>query len=294
MDGGPGVLAEIVFHSLAECGRWYPPRPPWGTPHAYLSFVFVEGAGPILVRFVDGPRVAPGEPGRFVFAPNWDATVLQPGVEFRLLDPGFDAFTGRGRVVELLDRTPIPPDNPGPPVDLGPNGWYGPPTRVRIARGEGRFPNVGRLLDGTQFLAFAVTTFPTDYQYRESDWLQVKRVQAVAHYFDPDGQHLRTDVRIGGVEADENATAKAFGYLNAMHDELVVACGGAEPEYGDIWVQLFSIDIDGIRYALRYERHEYEDPAEAEEMGGPGYESVVLEPQDVVFHPPWNNGGYDT
>jgi hypothetical protein len=101
-------------------------------------------------------------------------------------------------------------------------------------------------------------------------------------------------MRVGGVEADKNARPKAFGHLNAIHDELVAACGGAEPEYGDIWAQLFSVEIDGIRYALRYERHEYEDPTEAEEADRPGYESVVFDPQDVVFGPPWNNGGYDT
>jgi hypothetical protein len=299
MDGGPGVLAEVVFRSLAECGRWYPPRPPWGDPHAYLTLACVEGAAPVLVRFVDGPRVAPGEPGRFVlapvvFAPDWDAVALQPGVEFRLLDPGFNAFIGRGRVLELLDRTPVPPDDPGPSVEPRPDGWYGPPARVRIARGEGRFPNVGRLADGTQFVAYAVTAYPTDYKFRESDWMEVKRVQAVAHYFDPDGRHLRTDVRVGGVEADDGADRKAFGHLNAIHDELVAVCGGADPEYGDIWVQLFSADVDGIRYALRYERHEHEDPAEAEEAGRPGYESVVFDPRDIVFHPPWNDGIYDT
>jgi hypothetical protein len=101
-------------------------------------------------------------------------------------------------------------------------------------------------------------------------------------------------VRVGGVEADEDAGNKAFGHLNAIHDELVAACGGVEPDYRDVWLQLFSIDIDGIRYGLRYERHEFADPTEAAEAGGPGYESVVFDPQDVVFHPPWNNGVYDT
>jgi hypothetical protein len=175
VDGGPGVLAEVVFHSLAECGRWYPLRPPWGDPHAYLTFAFVEGATPVLVRFVDGPRVAPGEPGRFVLVPRWDADVLRPGVEFRLFDGGYNAFTGQGRVLERLDRTPIPPDDSGPPVEPRPDEWYGPPARVRIARGEGRFPNVGRLPDGTQFVAYAVTVFPEGYEFREEDWLQFKR-----------------------------------------------------------------------------------------------------------------------
>jgi hypothetical protein len=194
----------------------------------------------------------------------------------------------------LLARTPVPPNDPGPPAGRGPDGWYGPPGQVRIARGTGRFPNVGRLPDGTQFLAYVVTAFPLGYRFRERDWQEVKRVQAVAHYFDPDGRHLRTDVRVGGVEADRNVTPKAFGHLIAIHDELVAACGGAEPEYGDIWAQPFSVDIDGIRYALRYERHEHGDPAEAREVGGPGYESVVFDPMEVVFHAPWSEGAYDT
>jgi hypothetical protein len=290
MDGGSGVLAEVVFRSRAECGRWYPPRPPWGGRSAYLTLACIEGStGPILVRFVDGPRVAPGEPGRFVLVPQpgsaGDDTALQPGVRFALLDPRFPAYVGAGRVLERLEQTPVPPEDADRVEDRPPGGWYGPPVRLRIPRDEHRFTNVGRLADGTQFLADVTGAFPVNYRSWGGDLRAVKRWQAVAHYFDGEGRHLSADVRLGGVDADDKAVDNAFRHLNAIHDELAA---GGEPEFGDIWVQLFSVEIDGIRYELCYEQREPED----EEDGGG--EFVMFWPRDILFHPPWDSGGYST
>src|SRR5262245_46496774 len=132
MDGGPGVLVEVVFRSRAECGRWYPPRPPWGGRSAYLALACVEGStSPTLIRFVDGPRIAPGEPGRFVLVPqipSGDGPALQPGVRFSLLEPRFNAPVGAGRVLERLERTPVPPEDVRRVSDRPPGTWYGPPT----------------------------------------------------------------------------------------------------------------------------------------------------------------------
>jgi hypothetical protein len=292
MDGGPGVVAEVVFRSRAECGRWYPPRPPWGSPHAYLALACVEGTRcPVLVRFVDGPRVSPGEPGRFVLTPqppSGEGTPLQPGVRFSLLEPRFDAPVGAGRVLERVGRAPVPPEDAGR-EGAGLSGtWYGPPSRLRIPRDEDRFTNVGRLADGTQFMAYITGAFPVGYQVSLEDWQTVKRWQAVAHFFDADGRHLRTAARLSGVEADDPAGVKAFRHLNAIHDELAA---GGEPEFGDIGVQLFSVEIDGIRYELRYEKNEY---VEALKDEGEGYECVMFWPRDIMFHPPWDGGHYST
>jgi hypothetical protein len=288
MDGGPGVLTEVVFRSREECGRWYPPRPPWGGRSAYMTLLCIEGTtSPILVRFVAGPRVAAGEPGRFVLAPQpplGDMAALQPGVRFSLLDARFSPFIGTGRVLELLDRTPIPPEDLDPVDERTARAWHGPPTRLRIARDEHRFTNVGRLRDGTQFMAGVVGAFPTAYRFSSDDWQTVKRWQAVAHHFDADGRHLRTDVRLGGVEVDDRHTDRAFGHLHAIYDELAT---NGEPEFGDIRVQCFSAEIDGIRYELQYERREDLDEDER-------YECVKFWPWDIMFHPPWDSGAYST
>jgi hypothetical protein len=252
-----------------------------------MALACVEGVGPTLVRFVDGPRLAPGEAGRFVlvpYPPAGDNPALQPGVRFSLLEPRFRAPVGVGRVLERLERTPIPPEDAERVADRPPGRWYGPPTRLRILRDEHRFTNVGRLAGGSQFMAGVVGAFPVGYRVSADDWQTNKRWQAVVHYFDAEGRHLRTDVRLGGVEADDRAAAKAFGHLNTIHDELAA---GGKPEFGDIWVQCFSVEIDGIRYQLQYERCEDGDEED-------WYESVMFWPWDIMFHPPWDSGQYST
>jgi formate hydrogenlyase regulatory protein HycA len=288
------ILAEVVFRSREECGRWYPPRPPWDAV-PYLVGVCIQGTtSPLLVRIIDGPRVAAGEPGRFVLAPHavtssgdliGDPSAFQPGVRFNLLDARFHGRVGTGVVLERVRRTLPPLGEPAPPDEEPPGKRYGPPTRLRIRRDEGRFVNVGRLADGTQFLAYVCGAFPTGYRVAD-DWQTKKRWQAVVHRFDAGGRHLHTEVRLGGVEADPEAAAKAFRHLNAIYDDLAA---GGEPDFCDIWVKLFSVDIDGNTYGLFYEQSE-EEPGEGEGRG----EWVILEPWDIMFHPPWNSGGYST
>src|SRR5262249_13832202 len=145
---------------------------------------------------------------------------------------------------------------------------------------------VGRLRDGTQFLAYVCGAFPAGYQVSADDWQTKKRWQAVVHRFDADGRHRHTEVRLGGVEADGDAGARAFRHLNPMYDHLAA---DGEPELGDIWVQLFSGEIEGIVYGLFYEQSE-EEPEEYEGLG----EWVMLEPWDIMFHPPWDSGSYST
>lgn len=101
------------------------------------------------------------------------------------------------------------------------------------------------------------------------------------------GQFIRSSTikrRSDGRRASDQAADKAFGYLHAIYDELAA---NGEPEFGDIWVQQFAADIDGIRYELRYKRRE--DLNEDER-----YECVMFWPWDIMFHPPWDSGAYST
>lgn len=114
----PAMLAEMTFRSRKECGRWYPPRPPWNGDRGYLAEAVVDGMkGPgrqASVRIVDGPRLAPGETGRFVLS-FWSAkhghdnSAFQPGVRFSLFDVFFGGFVGTGVVQGRLTCHPRNP-----------------------------------------------------------------------------------------------------------------------------------------------------------------------------------------
>jgi hypothetical protein len=54
-------------------------------------------------------------------------------------------------------------------------------------------------------------------------------------------------------------------------------------------VRLFSVEMDDVTHGLFYEQSE-EDPEPGEERG----EWVMLEPRDIMFHPPWDSGEYST
>lgn len=73
------------------------------------------------------------------------------------------------------------------------------PDRLRIPLDQYHFQNVGRLPDGTQFMAFVTGVFPSAQKYyMGKDWRRKKRWLAVIHRFDPDGRHLGTDARLAG------------------------------------------------------------------------------------------------
>jgi hypothetical protein len=166
------------------------------------------------------------------------------------------------------------------------------PDKLRIAYEDydyGRFNAIGRLSDGTQFMAFVTGAFPTGLNYYlGDDWRTKKKWLAVIHRFDAHGNHIGSESRLGGydIEGRDTAGDKAFGHLADMHRELFA---GRQPEPCDIWVRLFSVEIDGVTHGLFYEQDE-EEPEEGEERG----EWVMLEPQDIMFHPPWDSSEYST
>ncbi|QOV87447.1 hypothetical protein [Humisphaera borealis] len=166
------------------------------------------------------------------------------------------------------------------------------PDKLRIPYEDGdygRFTSVGRLPNGTQFMAFVTGAFPTGQEhYLGDDWKTKKRWLAVIHRFDADGNHIGSESRLGAfdIEGRDVAGEKASEHLKTMCGELMQA---GEPEFCDVWVKPFAVELDGVTYGLIYEHHleEYDGIREASEC-------VMLQPQDIVFHQPWDSGEYST
>lgn len=158
------------------------------------------------------------------------------------------------------------------------------PDKLRIPLDEYHFEAVGRLSDGTQFMAYVTGAFPAGQEYYlGDDWRTKKRWLAVVHRFDADGNHVGSESRLGGfdIEGRDVAGDKAFKNLKEMFETIMA---GGRPEFCDIWVKPFGVEIDGVRHGLFYEQDE-EDPKS---------EWVMLQPRDIMFHPPWDGGEYST
>lgn len=167
----------------------------------------------------------------------------------------------------------------------------GPPNKLRIPYEEwewGRFNHVGRCADGRQFLGFVTGAFPDGYDWQRvrdpnnNDWQRDKAWLAVLHLFDAEGNHLDSEVRLGGLDCEgwEVAGDKARAEFADMLGNV-----GPDLALGDIHVRPFSIVIDGVTHGLFY-THFAENDFECE--------SVMLEPRDIMFHPPWDSGEYST
>lgn len=149
---------------------------------------------------------------------------------------------------------------------------------------DGRFHHVGRAADGRQFLAFVTGAFPYDATIRGQRFDGEKNWLAVVHTFGPDGEHLATHTRFGGSDARDGrmaAGASAWDQLGGLLSE--VGLEGAT--LCNISVGLFEILRDGVLYGLIYEA--YEDDGDEQDH-------VMLEPNDVMFHPPWDSGQFST
>ena len=85
---------------------------------------------------------------------------------------------------------------------------------------------------------------------------------------------------LGGFEIDcESAIDKAWDEFSDILENL----WNMNPKPCDINVRLFSVKDDGVTYGLIYEEVEEEY-----------CEYVMLEPNDIMFHKPWNSGEYST
>lgn len=165
--------------------------------------------------------------------------------------------------------------------------FVGPPDKIRIPHDDDRFEYIGRLLDGRQIMAYVTGAFPDGFPIdRDPEiWRKAKRWLAVLHLFDAEGNHLGSEARLGGfdIEGRDVAGEKAWAEL----DKMLLGLGPEQIELGDIWVKLFSVSIEGVTHSLLYEQHLPDEDS-------PAYECVMLEPQDIMFHPPWDSGEYST
>lgn len=166
-----------------------------------------------------------------------------------------------------------------------------PPDKLRIELDEGRFKNIGKLSDGTQFMAYVTGAMPDGMKYPSHEQAyHYKRWLAVIHRFDAEGNHIGSEVRLGGYDREGRDISgdKAWEQLEEMYADLTV---NGEPEFCDIWVKPFSVTIDGVSHGLFYRQYEPDDDDEEDDYEG---EWVMLEPNDVMFHPPWDSGDFST
>src|SRR5262245_40636474 len=96
----------------------------------------------------------------------------------------------------------------------------GPPDKLRIPHDGHRFEYVGRLPDGRQFMAFVTGAFPDGVKlnWDTDEWQKVKSWSAVLHLFDADGNHLNSEVKLGGYDIEGRGIAghKAWSELDTM------------------------------------------------------------------------------
>jgi hypothetical protein len=113
----------------------------------------------------------------------------------------------------------------------------------------------------------------------------VKCWLGVVHLFNTQGNHLRTEVRLGGydIEGWDEACDKAWAQVR----ELCAPLRSENPNRGDIYVKPFSVVLDGVTHGLIYGTSEPDED-------GPAFEWIMLQPRDVMFHPPWDSGEWST
>ncbi|MCE9554123.1 MAG: hypothetical protein K8T91_12210 [Planctomycetes bacterium] len=155
-----------------------------------------------------------------------------------------------------------------------------------------RFHLIGRYSDGNQYMAFVTGAFPADWwsgsrpaDYLRLFWAEHKRWYAVLHRFDAAGKHLGTEVRSGGTTAD--GESQAIERAAEELEGLLAMLGPREP--CDIAIRPFEVEVDGYMFGLIYECVDAEGPDSSAT-----HEYVMLQPNDVMFHPPWDSGEYST
>lgn len=165
------------------------------------------------------------------------------------------------------------------------------PEKLRIPYEDfdgARFDCVGRYGNGNQFMAYVTGAFPGRERFPDAggtDWRTIKSWNAVIHRFDSEGNHIGSEAKRGGydIEGREVAGDRAWEHL----DSMLAVLGLLNPRLCDIYIKPFSVEIDDVIYALEYESY-------VDEEDGRVHEYIMLWPNDIMFHPPWDSGSYST
>jgi formate hydrogenlyase regulatory protein HycA len=152
----------------------------------------------------------------------------------------------------------------------------------------GRFTHIGRYGPGNQFMAYLTYADPKFYHTEEVTpdgqiiWREHTNCFAVLHRFDSAGRHLGTDVeRAEGTRGSEERDW-------AKLEEMIAGLGAVQ--FCDIRVKPFRVEVGKVVHGLIYECVDAEDPDDPTATD----EYVMLEPNDIMFHPPWDSGEYST
>jgi hypothetical protein len=150
---------------------------------------------------------------------------------------------------------------------------------------DDRFSHVGKYGAGNQFLGYVTYASPKFYHTEEITpdgqiiWHRHTNCFAVLHRFDAAGKHLGSDIE--RVEGTEGSGFRDWDKL----DEMIAGLG--EVELCDIQVKPFRVEVGKVVHGLIYECEQWEEDGEEHEW-------VMLEPNDIMFHPPWDSGEYST
>jgi hypothetical protein len=152
----------------------------------------------------------------------------------------------------------------------------------------GRFTHVGRYETVNQFMGYVTyaSKYVPKFYHTETVtpegqiiWRKHTNCFAVLHRFDSSGHHLRTDVE--RVEGTGDSCERDWAKLKEM------IAGLRQVEFCDIRVEPFRVEIGKVVHGLIYECERWEEDGEEHEW-------VMLEPNDIMFHPPWDSGEYST
>ena len=157
----------------------------------------------------------------------------------------------------------------------------------------GRFSRIGHTANGRQFMAFVSGAMPRDWwsgkyppQFIQANWARFKRWYAVLHLFDSTGNHIQTEAWSGGTTY--SGQQQAMECADRKLGEMLSSLGPVQ--FADINVGTFVVEQDGYLFGLIHEVKSRDDPENPEAT----FESIMLEPNDIMFHPPWNSGEYST
>lgn len=148
----------------------------------------------------------------------------------------------------------------------------------------GRFTHVGRYAGTNQFMGFVTYASPKFYDTEEVTaegqiiWREHTNCFAVLHEFDSAGHHLGT--KLQRVEGTQDSIERDWNKF----EEMIASLG--KVAYCDIKVKPFQAQIGKVLHGLIYECERGED--------GKDIEWVMLQPNDIMFHPPWDSGDYST